>query len=163
MSKKYMVCFVLYFINKFIQNTIQKLWSKLGVDNDSPIDLNQGRSPPQANDAFSPISDFLPLFRIFPESGKNLLTFPHKRVFHPPKFLMTYFLVLLFSPKRCYTPPPILKKLLFPIIFFKFSPDFVEFTCFLLTTQGRRVWRATSWRVRWHRQGITEKKKNIEH
>src|SRR6218665_247603 len=90
---------------------------------------------------------FPPCF-IFPLFPKDFLTpwkisqilpFPEKLSrFHPPKFLMTFFLVI--NHKFRIPPvfansihfPPISTKLFFPPYFCKIPPDFVKLTCFYI-------------------------------
>src|SRR6218665_687872 len=85
-----------------------------------------------------------PLFQI-PPSFQSISqfvrksTFHKKIVFHPPKFLMTFYsltlnlLFPLFSLKRYISP--ISENVLFPSpILVNFPTDFVEFTCFAYFT-----------------------------
>src|SRR6218665_265660 len=106
----------------------------------------QGRPFPSEAFGFSP--DFRNIsqtpWKIFP-----ILPFPEKFLdFHPPKFLMTFFLFfshriqILNSPYfPCFTIfPPISRKLLFSPYFYKFAPLFsgnlrafyILYVCFVL-------------------------------
>ena len=59
-----------------------------------PIGLKTGAFISQTNNAFPPpVSDFSPISKIFPSQLKTFtrLTFVKKFLFHPLKFLMTFF------------------------------------------------------------------------
>src|SRR6218665_2091376 len=105
----------------------------------------QGRpSPPKT------MMHFSLLFQIFPLFSKNfrafrkmltILPFPDKFLhFHPPKFLMTFFLVIdhkfrispLFSLFSTF--PPCFAKIILSLLLLQiFPPVFNKFTCFLHT------------------------------
>jgi len=103
------------------------------------IVVGRGVHPLKPMMHFPPISDFPPLFRIFQSLGKFFKLFPQKCMFHPPKFLMTFLLVIdsefvnspLFSQKPYISS--LFRKIYFPLFFLKFPPDFLEIMCFLPT------------------------------
>src|SRR6218665_3282879 len=99
--------------------------------------------PPETMMHFPPVSDFPPISEKFSDFLNFFynFTFSEKFLhFHPPKFLMTFFLVIdhkfrispLFSLFQ-YIPPCFAKIILSPY-FYKFPPPVLDkFTCFLHT------------------------------
>src|SRR6218665_2959367 len=91
---------------------------------------------------FPPVSNFplfLKNFRTF-EKIVTILPFPETFLdFHPPKFLMTFFLVIdhkfrlppIFAVSVHF--PSVSRKLFFPPYFYKFPLVLGKFTCFLHT------------------------------
>ena len=103
----------------------------------------RGVHPPWDHDAFAPCFRFPPISEKFSDFLEifSILPFPERFLhFHPPKFLMTFFLVIdhkfrispLFSLFQ-FISPLFRENYSFPLLLQIFPPVLNKFTCFLHT------------------------------